>query len=84
MRRLGSRSSEDSSPRIISQQICRHAANRELAIERLAELVRDAVKQVPIRKKTRVSMEAKLMRLEEKKQRGLLKSRRSGRVPDQD
>jgi hypothetical protein len=37
-----------------------------------------------MRKKTRVSKGAKLRRLDEKRQHGLLKSRRSARVPDED
>jgi hypothetical protein len=48
------------------------------------ELVKDAVRQVPIRKKTRVSKGAKLRRLEEKRQHSLLKSKRSKRVPVED
>jgi hypothetical protein len=55
-----------------------------LAIERFVELMRDAVKVVPIRKKTRVSRAANLRRLEEKKQRGILKSERSKGVPAED
>jgi hypothetical protein len=55
-----------------------------LAIERFVELLRDAIKQVPIRKKTRVGKGAKLRRLEEKKQHSILKSERSKRVPVED
>jgi hypothetical protein len=39
---------------------------------------------VPVRKKTRVSRAAKLRRLKEKKQHGILKSERSKRVPVED
>jgi hypothetical protein len=46
--------------------------------------MREALRQVPIRKKTRVSKGAKLQRLEEKKQRSLLKSKRSKKVPVED
>jgi hypothetical protein len=53
-------------------------------MERFAELLSDAVRQVPTRKKTRVSKGAKLRRLEEKKQHSILKSRRSERVPVED
>ncbi len=70
--------------RVISQQSRSQAGNKELAIERFVELLQDALKKVPIRKKTRISKGAKLRRLEEKKQHGLLKSRRSQRVPDED
>jgi hypothetical protein len=37
--------------RLISQQTGSQAANRELATERFVELLRDAVKQLPISKK---------------------------------
>jgi hypothetical protein len=57
---------------------------RELAIERFVELLRDAVKQVPIRKKTRVSKWPKLRRLEEKRHRSFLKHGRSKKVPVED
>jgi ribosome-associated protein len=55
-----------------------------LAVERFVELIRNAVRRVPVRKKTRVSKGAKLRRLEEKKERSLLQSRRSERVPVED
>ena len=82
--RLERRIGKDGVLRVISQQTRSQLETRELAIERFAELLRDALRQVPIRKKTRVSKGAKLRRLEEKKQRGLLKSRRSARVPVED
>jgi hypothetical protein len=46
--------------------------------------MRDALKQVPIRKKTRVSKGARLRRLEEKKQQSILKRERSKKVPVED
>jgi ribosome-associated protein len=67
--------------RTVSQQTRSQEANRELATNRFVELLRNALQQVPIRKKTRVSKGAKARRLEEKKKRGLLKSRRSERIP---
>jgi ribosome-associated protein len=75
---------EDGVLRVISQQTRSQVENRELAIARFVELLRDALKQVPMRKKTRISKGAKLRRLEEKKQHGLLKSRRSKIVPVDD
>jgi hypothetical protein len=47
-------------------------------------LLQDALKQFPIRKKTRVSKGAKLRRLEEKRQRSFQKQERSKRVPIED
>lgn len=83
-RRLKNRIGKDGVLRVISRQTRSQAANRELAIERFVELLQEALKLVPIRKKTRVSRAAKLRRLEEKKQRSILKSMRSERVPVND
>ncbi len=69
---------------MISQQTRSQVENSELAIERFGELLQEALKQVPIRKKTRVSKAAKLRRLEEKKQHSLLKTERSKKVPVED
>jgi len=82
--RLGSRVDKDGVLHIVSQQTRSQAENRVLVMERFVELLRAALKQVPIRKKTRVSKGAKLRRLEEKKQRGSLKKGRSERVPVED
>ncbi len=79
--RLKTRVSKDGILRVISQQTRSQVENKELAIVRFVELMRDALKQVPIRKKTRVSKGAKERRLEEKKQRGIQKQERSKRVP---
>jgi ribosome-associated protein len=70
---LGNRIGKDCFLRVICQQTRSLAENRELAIERFVELLRDSLKQIPIRKKTRVSKGAKLRRLAAKKQRGILK-----------
>ena len=79
--RLKTRIGKDGVLRVISQQTRSQAENKVLAVERFAELLRDALRQAPMRKKTRVSKGAKLRRMEEKKQHSLLKSRRSVRVP---
>jgi len=84
MRRLASRIGKNGVLRAISQQTRSQVENKELAVERFVELLQDAVKQVPIRKKTRVSKGAKLRRLEEKKQHSIMKSRRSERAPVED
>ncbi|MHC1725002.1 MAG: alternative ribosome rescue aminoacyl-tRNA hydrolase ArfB [Syntrophobacteraceae bacterium] len=84
LRRLSTRISKEGILRVISQQTRSQAENKELAIERFVELLRDAVKQLPIRKKTRVSKGAKERRLEEKKQQSMLKMDRSKKVPVED
>lgn len=38
----------------VSRQTCSQLENKELAVERFAELLRDALRQVPIKKKTLV------------------------------
>ena len=53
--RLANRIGKNGVLRVISQKSCSQAENRELAIERLVEVLRYAVRQVPVRKKTRVS-----------------------------
>ncbi len=78
-RRLGRRIDKDGFLRIVSQSTRSQAANRELAVERLVELLQDALKQIPIRRKTRLSRASKLRRLEEKKQRSMVKHGRSKR-----
>jgi ribosome-associated protein len=67
MRRLASRIGKDGVLRVISQQTRSQAENKELAVERFIELLRDAIRKVPVRKKTRMSKGAKLRQLEEKK-----------------
>ncbi len=54
--------------------------NREDALERLRELIREAVQKPKPRKKTKPSKAAKERRLESKKQRGKTKKMRSARL----
>ncbi|HYA40813.1 MAG TPA: alternative ribosome rescue aminoacyl-tRNA hydrolase ArfB [Syntrophobacteraceae bacterium] len=84
MRRLKTRIGKDGVLRVISQQTRSQAANRELALERFAELIGEAVRVAPMRRKTGVSRAVKERRLEEKRQRSLLKGERSKRVPIKD
>ena len=66
MRRLASRIGKDGLLRVISQQTRSQVENKELAVGRFVELMRDAVKQVPVRRKARMSYGAKLCCLEGK------------------
>ena len=75
--RLKTRIGKDGVLRVISQQTRSQAENKVLAVERFAELLRDALRQAPMRKKTRVSKGTKLRRLEEKKQRSVVKHGRA-------
>jgi ribosome-associated protein len=82
--RLGNRIDKDGFLSVASQSTRSQLSNRELAIERFVELLQTALKRLPPRKKTRVSRAAKERRLEEKKQRSTLKSRRSDKFPVED
>ena len=59
------------------------ARNREIARERLAELIREATKTRRRRIATRPTLASKRRRLEAKKQRGAVKTLR-GRITDED
>jgi len=65
--------------RVVSQKHRTQEANRRAALERLVELLADALKPQPVRKKTRIPAGARERRLREKKRRGQLKQQRSGR-----
>ena len=63
--------------RVVSQQTRSQAANRELAVERFAALIREGLKTRRPRKETRVSRAKKERRLEEKRKHGRLKKERA-------
>jgi len=65
--------------RVVSQKYRSQEANRRAAVERLQQLLQEALKPVPIRRKTRVPAAARERRLEEKRQRSRLKSQRGTR-----
>lgn len=66
---------------VTAQKHRSQAANREAALERFAELLREALREEAPRKKTRVSRAAKQRRVDEKKRRGQRKQERAGRIP---
>lgn len=82
-KRLQTRISKDGLLRVISQKHRSQHANKEAAVERFADLLRQALKKKRTRKKTSVPRVARERRLREKKHRGLLKQTRSG-VADAD
>lgn len=63
--------------RIVSQRYRTQKGNREAAVERLKELLKEALKKKKVRKKTKVPKAVKQRRLEEKKRRSLLKKQRA-------
>jgi ribosome-associated protein len=61
---------------VTAQKHRSQAANREAALERFAELLREALREETPRRKTRVSRAAKQRRVDEKKRRGQRKQER--------
>lgn len=76
---LGSRIGKDGVLRIVSQTTRSQTANKELAVARFAELLRDALTPQPPRRKTRATLASKHRRLDAKKQHGALKRQRAER-----
>jgi ribosome-associated protein len=76
---LASRADKNGVLRVVSQKFRTQRANRRAAVERLQQLLTKALKTRPIRKKSKVPYGAKLRRLEEKRQRSLLKRQRSAK-----
>ncbi len=76
--RLTSRIDKEGVLHVASQRHRSQEANRRAAVERLQELVHEALKSKPVRKKTKVSAGARERRLKDKKQRSVLKHQRTG------
>ena len=77
LKRLATRADKNGVVRVVSQKFRTQKANRGAAIRRLQELLSDALKTRPARKKTKVPQWARQRRLEDKKRRSLLKRRRA-------
>jgi len=77
--RLKSRTDKNGVIRAVSQKYRTQPANRRAAVERLGQLLADAMKTKPARKKTQVSYSAKQRRLRDKRKRSLLKQQRASR-----
>ena len=77
LRRLATRANKNGVIRVVSQRYRTQKANRECAIERLVELLREALKRRAVRKETLVPRWAKEKRLAEKKRRSQLKQQRA-------
>jgi ribosome-associated protein len=75
--RLASRADKDGQIRVISQKFRTQQANRRAAIERLQQLLSDALKTKKIRRKTKVPYAARQRRLEQKKRRSQIKQQRA-------
>lgn len=75
--RLTTRADKNGVIRVVSQKYRTQKANRRVAVERLVELLREALKKRPVRKETKVPQWARQRRLEEKKRRSMLKQQRT-------
>ncbi len=75
--RLKGRINKEGILKIIGQETRSQQDNRAAVIERFIELLKEALKRPPVRKKTKVSYGAKLRRLEEKKHQSRIKRERS-------
>lgn len=63
--------------RVVSQRHRTQQANRRATVERLRQLLQEALERRPVRKKTKVPSGARERRLKEKKRRSLLKQQRA-------
>jgi len=77
--RLSTRADKNGLVRVASQRFRTQKANRRAAVERLQQLLAEALKTRPVRKKTSIPYAAKKRRLEEKRRRSLLKQQRAKR-----
>lgn len=84
LKRLATRADKKGVIRVVCQRYRTQGRNRSGAVERLVELLRDALKTRPVRKKTKIPYTARLRRLEEKKQRSFLKQQRARRRREND
>lgn len=75
--RLSTRIGKDGVLRVVSQRHRSQAANRRAATERLVELLREALKRTPPRKRTRIPRAARERRLAQRRHRSRIKRERA-------
>jgi ribosome-associated protein len=76
-KRLSTRIDKRGCLHVVSQKHRSQEANRQAAVERLGQLLRDALKRKPVRKKTKPTAGSRERRLKKKKERSRLKQQRS-------
>ena len=79
---LEGRIGKDGVLHVVSQSTRSQFANREIALERFAAMLRLALTPAPPRKKTRVTLAAKRRRVDDKKRHGALKRQRTAGSDD--
>jgi ribosome-associated protein len=77
IKKLGRRIDKDGILRVVCQKYRTQTANRKETVRRLEQLLKDALKKKPVRKKTAVPEKEKLKRREEKRRRSILKQQRA-------
>ena len=77
LKQLATRADKHGVIRVVSQRHRTQRANRNAVVERLGELLTEALKTRPVRKKSKVPRWARQKRLEDKRIRGLLKKQRA-------
>ncbi|MHC4636217.1 MAG: alternative ribosome rescue aminoacyl-tRNA hydrolase ArfB [Planctomycetota bacterium] len=77
LERLKTRVNKQGVVRVVSQRYRTQKANRKAAVERLEQLINEAIKPISERKMTSVPYFIRKRRLQEKKQHSLLKKQRS-------
>ncbi|MBW2600888.1 MAG: aminoacyl-tRNA hydrolase [Deltaproteobacteria bacterium] len=82
--RLSMRVNKKGVLRVVSQKHRTQAANRETAMERFVELLRDALKKDKARRRMKVPKVVDVRRLKNKKRRGLIKRQRSKGISSDD
>jgi ribosome-associated protein len=82
--RLAGRIDKEGVLHVVSQKHRSQEANRRAAVERLQQLVQEALRPVPVRRKTKVPTAARERRLREKKQRSDRKRQRMGGIWGED
>jgi ribosome-associated protein len=82
LKKLSTRADKNGVIRVACQKYRTQKANRAGAVQRLQELVSEALAKRPVRKKTKVPKYAREKRLAEKKKRSMLKRQRSQPVDD--
>jgi len=83
-RRLAGRLDRRGVLHVAAQKHRSQEANRRAAVERLQQLVREALRPAPVRRKTKAPGAARERRLQAKKQRSERKQQRTGRTWGED
>ncbi|NIO05622.1 MAG: aminoacyl-tRNA hydrolase [Proteobacteria bacterium] len=84
LNRLTTRVNKKGVLRVVSQKTRSQAANREVAVERFVDLLRQALRRASARKRTQPPIAVKESRLARKRRRSRLKDERSRRIRPED